>query len=151
MGCFLTLALALGVLADDPWCVLYDAGFQVDNVAAWTSPLTSSEKTPEGLRIGDPSTDGGSGRFYRADWQVDPQAGATVETCLKVVSCSGPWGVVLLVSDGVHEEGVTFFPEQVTLAWAGTSVPFVSPSGTPPRHLPTGFLPSLGLVGPFSR
>jgi hypothetical protein len=124
MGCLLTLALALGVLADDPWCVLYDAGFQVDNVAAWTSPLTSSEKTPEGLRTSDPSTDGGSGRFYRADWQVDPQAGATVETCLKVVSCSAPWGVVLLVSDGVHEEGVTFFPHQVTLAMAGISVPF---------------------------
>ena len=89
-----------------------DSAFQVDNVAAWTSPLTSSEKTPEGIRIGDPSTEGGSGRFYHADWQVDPQVGATAETRLKVVSCSAPWGVVLLVSDGVHEEGVTFFPHR---------------------------------------
>jgi len=78
MGCPLTIALAFDAPADDSWCVLYDAGFQLDNVAAWTSPLTSSEKTPEGLRTSDPSTDGGSGRFYHADWHVGPQAGATV-------------------------------------------------------------------------
>ena len=55
------------------------------------------------------------------DWHVDPQAGATVEARLKVASCSAPWGVALLVSDGVHEEGVTFYPDRVALAHARLS------------------------------
>ena len=42
MGCLLTFAVALGALTDDPWSVVYDEGFQLENVAAWTSPFTSS-------------------------------------------------------------------------------------------------------------
>lgn len=106
------------------WTNLYETGFHPGAAADWASPLTLSQKTPEGLHISDPSTATGSGRMFHVDWQVDPQAGATAEARLKVISCSAPWGVVLLVSDGAHEEGVTFFPQQVMLAAARVSAPF---------------------------
>jgi len=60
------------------------------------------------------------------DWGVEPQQGATVEVRLKAISCSEPWGVALLVSDGEHEEGVTFFPHQIMLATAGLTAPFTA-------------------------
>ncbi len=111
--------------ADEPWCDFYRDGFQVSNATAgWQSDLTSSAATPEGLRIADPSPAQGSGRFFQLDWHVEPRRGATVEARLKAVSCSEPWGVALLVSDGEHEEGVTFFPQQVMLAAAGMTAPF---------------------------
>ncbi|MDD5523301.1 MAG: sialidase family protein [Kiritimatiellae bacterium] len=104
-------------LAEESWCDLYRAGFQIGNMTeGWQSPLTSSKSTADGLRIADPSTAKGSGRFFQVDWHVEPQQGAAVEVRLKAISCSDPWGVALMVSDGVHEEGVTFFPHQVMLA-----------------------------------
>jgi hypothetical protein len=125
MGCLLSLICAFAASADDHgWSTLYDGGFAAAAVSTWTSPLTRSSRTAEGLRVSDPSADKGSGRFYYLDWQVEPRGGATVETCLKVVSCSAPWGVALLVSDGVHEEGVTFFPGRILLAAAKLSAPF---------------------------
>lgn len=108
---------------DESWQAMYGDGF-ARGVTSWSSESTRSEKTPEGLRVLDPSTKEGSGRFYELNWHVNPEQGATVETRLKAVSCSAPWGAVLLVSDGVHEEGVTFFPNQVALAAAKLSVPF---------------------------
>jgi hypothetical protein len=39
---------------------------------------------------------------------------------------SEPWGAALLVSDGEHEEGVTFFPHQIMLAAAGLTAPFTA-------------------------
>jgi hypothetical protein len=105
------------ISAEETWCDLYRDGFEVNNVTeGWQSSLTSSASTPDGLRIVDPSTAKGSGRFFQVDWHVEPQKGAIVEARMKVLSCSDPWGVALLVSDGVHEEGVTFFPRQVMLA-----------------------------------
>ncbi|NUQ63866.1 MAG: exo-alpha-sialidase [Pirellulales bacterium] len=122
--CFLSAAFIIGAAADDSWRSFYEQGFRLDQVAAWTSPLTSSQKTPEGLRIADLSTEGGSGRLYYTDWQVDPRAGASVEARLKVDSCSSPWGVVLMVADGVHEEGLTFFPDRLTLAMSNLTAAF---------------------------
>ncbi len=119
MECLLCAFLSIGAEVNEPWHVFYEDGFPSGQVAAWASPLTSSQKTAEGLQITDPSTENGSGRLYSAEWHVDPKAGATVETRLKVKSCSSDWGVVLLVADGVHEEGVTFFPDRVVLAKAG--------------------------------
>ena len=108
---------------DASWQAMYDGGF-ARGITGWSSELTRSEKTQEGLRVADPSTQKGSGRFYHLDWHVDSGQGAMVEARLKAVSCSASWGVALLVADGVHEEGVTFFPDKIALASAGLSVPF---------------------------
>lgn len=119
-------------LASDelPWHDLYHEGFRIDTLTeGWRSPLASSALTPEGLRITDPSTADGSGRFFQMDWRVDPEQGAIVEARLRVHSCSAPWGVALLVADGDHEEGVTFFPQQVMLASAGLTAPFAAADG----------------------
>ena len=107
------------------WVTMYDRGFAFPGmVSAWTSTQTSSKHTPDGLHISDPSTEKGSGRFYYLDWDARPDAGAFVEAKLKSMACSGPWGMVLFVSDGVHEEGVTFYPDRVMLAHCGLSAPF---------------------------
>ena len=86
------------VSAEPPWRDVYRDGFQIGHLTeGWQSPLTSSARTADGLRITDPSTAEGSGRFFHVDWGVEPQEGATVEVRLKTISCSEPWGVVLLV------------------------------------------------------
>ncbi len=116
------------VSPDGPWQAMYDGCF-ARGVTGWSSETTRSEKTPEGLRVTDPSTQKGSGRFYQLDWHADPARGATVEARLKAVSCSASWGVALLVSDGEHEEGVTFFPDKIALVSAGRSAPFDAAGG----------------------
>lgn len=114
---------AVALAKAESWQAMYDGGF-ARGIAGWSSELTRSEKTGEGLRVADLSTQKGSGRFYELDWHVNPGQGATVEARLKSVSCSAPWGVALLVSDGVHEAGVTFFPDRVALTTAELSAPF---------------------------
>ncbi len=114
---------ATTVAKSEAWQAMCDGGF-ARGVGGWSSDLTWSEQTPEGLRVVDPSTQHGSGWFYELAWHVIPEQGATVEARLKAVSCSAPWGVALLVSDGVHEEGVTFFPERIVLVAAKLSAPF---------------------------
>lgn len=124
-GAVLTLLSLFAPGAEDAaWCDVYRDGFQLGDVTeGWQSPATSSERTPEGLRVVDSSTAKGSGRFFHVDWHVLPDKGAVVEARLKAVSCSEPWGVAILVSDGVHEEGVTFFPQQVMLAGSRMAAP----------------------------
>ena len=125
-GVFASLLWTLAAGAGDaPWCDVYRDGFSSPIVTdGWQSSLTSSARVAEGLRIADPSTAQGSGRFFQVDWHVAPREGATVEVRLKAIACSQPWGVALLVSDGEHEEGVTFFPHQVMLTAARLSAPF---------------------------
>ena len=114
-----------GLLAAEEWVALYDRGFKFPcTTDAWTSPHTRSKRTPQGLHVVDPSTESGSGRFYRLSWGAKPEDGAVVEARLKSISCSGPWGMTLLVSDGTHEEGVTFFPDRVALVWSKLSAAF---------------------------
>lgn len=119
------VCFAAGALvADEPWQAMYDGGFKAPGVKGWSSKLTRSEKLPEGLRVLDPSIEKGSGRFYELAWRVNPDQGATVEARLKAVSCSIPYGVSLMVADGVHEDAVTFFPDKITLVGAKLSIPF---------------------------
>ncbi len=110
-------ALATGIQAQaaSDWLTFYEDGFKVPDGRAWNSPLTSSKRTPEGLRVVDLSTQKGSGRCFHLNWNVDPKQGAEVEVRLKTLSCSAMWGVVLVVADGEHEEGVTFFRDRVAL------------------------------------
>jgi len=117
---------AVNAASGQAWHTFYETGFRLPTVGAWVSDLTSSERLADGLRVADPSGDKGSGRFYWFDWQADPGAGAAAEARVRVVSCSQAWGVVLLVSDGVHEEGVTLLPDKILLAHAGLTVPFAA-------------------------
>ncbi len=108
------------------WIPFYDAhGFAFpDRVSAWVSPKTHSERLREGLRISDPSTARGSGRFYSMNWQADPRQGGRVEVRLRTLACSAIWGVSLLVADGVHEQGITFFPDHIECSGSGLTARF---------------------------
>ena len=127
------LWLAVAALAVPPsdrhWDALYDGRFCDAEITVWMSPATRSQRTTEGLHMVVPPTAKQSGRFYSVDWHVRPEAGATVETRLKVAAASGPWGVVLGVSDGVHEEGISFLPHQVVLSIANLARPFDTADG----------------------
>ncbi len=73
------------------------------------------------LRIVDEGTRQGELRFYSRSGWTDAAWGGVVEARLKVVSCSGPAGVVLLVADGEHEAGLTFYPDRIELHHLGWS------------------------------
>jgi len=99
----------------DEWHTLFHGGFKLPVAGGGGSAqkLTRSRLTAEGLHVVDPSTARSSGRLYSIAWNVQPEKGATVEARLKCISCSGMSGVVLCVSDGVHRESVTFYPDRV--------------------------------------
>jgi len=119
------LALFQSLVLGSDWLTFYENGFRVSDGRAWNSPLTRSKRTPEGLRVIDPSTEKGSGCCFHLNWNVDPEKGAEVETRVKTISCSALWGVVLVVSDGQHEEAVTFFRDRVSLCYnKDASTPF---------------------------
>ena len=107
-----------------PWQPFYEDGRWDGQAHAWIGDATHSRRTPEGLLVADPSTEKGSGRFYLLDWQADTAKGAALEARVKVVSCSEPWGVTMMVSDGTHEEGLTLFPDRLLLVNAKETVPF---------------------------
>ena len=129
-GAILSGVLLLAALPPNPaqgegdWQSFYDGGFKVATARAWVSDLTRSAKTAQGLHIVDPSQEKGSARLYTAPWNVDPEKGVEAEARLKSVSCSEGWGVVLSLADGVHEEGITFYPDRVELSHAGVSAAF---------------------------
>lgn len=126
-GVFLLLAALPGASADstDGWRVFYENGFRPVEVNTWQSSRTRSEKTEEGLRIVDATTEKDSGRLYSMPWKV-PAQGAEAQARVRCIACSAPWGVSLSVADGVHEEGVTLYPDRVELSNARVSVPFVT-------------------------
>jgi len=113
---------ACGALADD-WRVFYGPQGFAAGAAAWLGDKTHSERTPDGLLVADPSTEKGSGRTYWLDWRADPARGAGLEAKVKVKSCSAPWGVHLGMADGIHEEGLTLYPDRVELENAKLKAP----------------------------
>ncbi len=133
MGRVLALVL-LGSLpgaGEAPWTVFYDreAGFVTQPTGAWIGPGTSSHSTPEGLRITDASSQANSGRLYELAWQLDPTLGAAVEVRLQAHAASEPWGSCVNVADGLHEEDISFFPDQVVLSYAKLRAPFRAGDG----------------------
>ena len=115
----------IGAAAEDAgWQPFYEGRFRPAVVQTWLSDHTRSERTPEGLRSVDASREKGRGRLYYAPGRADPETAAEAAARLKCVSCTEAWGVVLSLADGVHEEGVTFYPDRVELAHAGISAPF---------------------------
>ncbi len=113
------------------WQTFYDTttGFGVPPDAAWMGEGTSSEQVAEGLRIVDASTKPGSGRLYILGWNADPAQGATVEARLKLIAASEPWGACINITDGVHEEDVSFLPDRVVLSYAKTEAKFATTDG----------------------
>ena len=129
---FLLLALSplpAGAAEKGPWHVFYEERFRLAPTGTWLGAQTRSERTPEGLRVVDPSTEKESGRLYFHAWQVDPKQGASVEVRLKAVAASAPWGACVNVADGVHEEDVSFFPDRVMLSYANLSAGFPAGDG----------------------
>ena len=123
-----TAAVGLALLAapgatDDNWQVLYDAGGFAPGATAWIGEGTHSERTDDGLLIADRSEEGGSGRSYMLGWRADPARGAALEARVRVKSCTAPWGVHLMVADGVHEEGLTLYADRVELENSKAKLP----------------------------
>ncbi len=67
------------------------------------------------LRIRDRSSKHRSLHCYSHPWYVDPEHGAVVEARVKVVANDARSGVCLMGADGVHEVGITLFPDQITI------------------------------------
>ena len=133
--CCLLVVLCRGAAAQpvdgkvSPWRSLYEDGRWDAGVQTWLGNGTHSRRTPEGLLVADPSSEKGTGRFYMLQWSADPRKGAAIEARVKVASCAQPWGVALMVADGVHEEGLTLFPKRLQLENAKQSVDFDAASG----------------------
>ena len=106
------------------WRPLYEDGKWDPDMTTWIGDGTQSRRTPEGLLIADNSAEKGSGRFYTLNWGADPTSGAALEARVKVVSCSEAWGVSMMVTDGIHEESLTLFPDRLELVDAKLSVAF---------------------------
>ncbi len=127
---FCLLGIAPGVMAESlsnslgPWHPFYENGHWQAGVQAWSGTGTNSRRTADGLLVADTSTQKGSGRFYRLPWNANPGKGAAVEARVKVVSCSQAWGVSLMVADGIHEEGLTLYPNRLQLENAKRSLDF---------------------------
>lgn len=122
-----TIGVSNVLAAGDKWQTFYDRGFEFKwphAFAQWPSKHTRSKLTPEGLHIVDDSTEWGSGRIYYLSWSADPGQGGEVEARLKSISCTSPTGVSLLVSDGVHEEWIEFFPDRVAFLRSRLSAAF---------------------------
>lgn len=130
MPCCWLLGLSSWAMAQSPhdsskpWTPIYENGRWAAGVQAWSGEGTNSRRTPDGLLVADTSTHNGSGRFYHLKWNAGPRQGAAVEARVKVASCSQAWGVALMVADGVHEEGLTLYPNRLQLENAKRSFDF---------------------------
>ena len=71
------------------------------------------------LRISDHGTAKGELRFYSRRWQADRETGGVIEARLKVISCSGQSGVILMAADGGNEASVTLYPDRLEFGSTG--------------------------------
>ena len=120
--CFLSLLSLMGaVCAEISWSGEYNAT-ALPAAPEWggsQGPNTSAEITPEGLHLVDGGTEKGELHCYTRPWNARPDRGAIAEITLKVISCTAPAGMCLLVADGKHEDAVTFYPDRIELNNAG--------------------------------
>ena len=110
----------------------WEAVYSADVLPADASPRwgsaprenTSAEVTEDGLRIIDAGTEKGNLCFFTRPWSAEPGHGAQVEVTVKVAGCSDRAGVYVLIADGVHEDGITLFPDRVHSHRGEFSIPF---------------------------
>lgn len=80
---------------------------------------TRSELTPDGLHIVDAGTQRTQLHCFSRSWSARPDRGGAAQATLRLVSCTGPSGMCLHVSDGTHEDGLTFYPDRIILSGSG--------------------------------
>ncbi|MBN1512268.1 MAG: hypothetical protein JXB13_09660, partial [Phycisphaerae bacterium] len=117
------------VSREDPsvWKTVYDdKGFHAEPPVVWLYHARPpfSERTPEGLRIVDPSDQPVSIRIYQVPWDANPDEWAEAEVCMKAISCSASYGSAVTVANGEREEIVTFFTNRIELSRTKVDIPF---------------------------
>lgn len=80
---------------------------------------TRAELSDGLLRIVDEGTARTQLHCYSRSWGARPERGGIVRATLRVVSCTGRSGMCVVVADGMHEEGLTFYPDHIKLNNAG--------------------------------
>ncbi|MBC8874178.1 MAG: exo-alpha-sialidase [Planctomycetes bacterium] len=65
------------------------------------------------LHVRDDGTAQGELQFISFSWAATADRPHSVEARVKVASCSGPSGVIILAADGVREVGLTLFPDRI--------------------------------------
>jgi len=80
---------------------------------------TSAEITEQGLHLVDAGTANKELRSYSRSWGARPDRGAVVQATVRVVSCTSRAGICLLAADGVHEEGLTLYPDRIECGGSG--------------------------------
>ncbi len=104
-----------GTVTDWDECYRADA---LPEAGEWAWGLSAGANTtarvePDGLRIIDRGTAKGELRFYTRQWHADQTLGGWAEARLKVISCSGQSGVILMVADGTNEVSLTFYADRI--------------------------------------
>ena len=109
-------ALAAG---EAEWDVVYRGDrLPRESIPKWhgnEGPNTSSEVTPDGLRIQDQGTVRTNLCCYSMPWTASPEDPGLVEATVRVVSCTSRSGMCVLVADGVNEDALTLYPDRVKL------------------------------------
>lgn len=124
---FLPLNAMAAETGPDSWDECY-TGSALPESGDWPWHVSAGARTTAAVEDGtlhlrDEGTAKGELRFYSRQWFASPGCGGIVEARLRVGSCSGRSGVVLLAADGRHEVAVTFFPDRVEIGSNGRSQP----------------------------
>lgn len=107
-------------MTEPEWTRVYTAD-QLPEAQGWGASKgknTSAECTRDGLHIADNGTARTELHCYSFAWRARPEGGGVAQATLRVVSCSGSSGVTLHVSDGTHEDSLTFYPDHIVLSGA---------------------------------
>ncbi len=91
---------------------------------------TASRTEDGSLRITDSGIQHGSLSLIRSEFWTVPGREAIVEARVRIRASSGRGGAVLLIADGVHEEGLDLYPEQVRGLHGSWSVPLSGDAAT---------------------
>ncbi|MBT3379520.1 MAG: exo-alpha-sialidase [Lentisphaerae bacterium] len=115
---------AVGAIRAEPvgpgiaWTRVYSADVLPDACGWGTSKgaETRSELTPDGLHIVDGGTRTTQLHCFSRSWSARAERGGAAQATLRLISCTGRSGMCLHVSDGTHEDSVTFYPDRIRLA-----------------------------------
>ena len=115
-----TAGQAFGVSADIEWSVVYSAERlpDKDGWGASKGARTRAEITPDGLHLVDGGSQPTELHCYSRNWRARPERGAVIRATVKVVSCTDRSGMCIHASDGVHEDGLTLYPDRIRLSHA---------------------------------
>ncbi|MBN1341212.1 MAG: exo-alpha-sialidase [Phycisphaerae bacterium] len=105
------------------WSCHYDASVEPDKARPhWSGGgAPDTERTLEEgvLRIADRGTKKGALHCYSRAWHIEPEHGGVIEVRVKVIDNDSRSGVCILGADGVHEVGVTLYPDRIAIGEDG--------------------------------